>query len=72
MLVLLTGHLFESVNVFHDYKKKRMTLLCKDKVLSHGKTNFYWSSKIQMLQPWSKLSVNITRSEYFAESHEKQ
>ena len=49
-----------------------MNLLCKDKVLSHGKTNFCWSSRIQVLQLWSKLSVKIKRSEYFPVNHDMQ
>ena len=44
--------------------KKKMTFLRKDKVLAHGKTNFWWSSKIEMLQLWSKLPVKIKRSVY--------
>ena len=42
--------------------RKKMTLLYKNIVLSDRKTSFHWSSKIQMLQLWSKLPVKIKRS----------
>ena len=45
--------------------KKKMTFLRKDKVLAHGKTNFWWSSKIEMLQLWSKLSYPLKLKDLF-------
>ena len=47
-----------------------MTFPCKDKVLSHGKKYFYWSSKIQMLRLRSRLSGKIKRSQYFSVNHD--
>ena len=47
-----------------------MTLLCKDKVLSHDKTNFYWSTKTSILQLGTQVTVK--RSEFFAVNHDMQ
>ena len=77
ILVVLTRHLFENPNVFYVVKvlyvqilrlwKKKMTLVCKDKVLSHVKTFLLIFKKFSL---WSKLTAK--RSEFFAVNHEMQ
>ena len=64
--VVLIKHMFEDLNIFYCFKipyvtnftiiNEKVTLLCKNIVLSHGKLNFYSSSKIQMLQ----LVIQVT------------
>ena len=47
-------HMFYSLEILYvtnfTTMNEKITLLCKNIVLSHGKQNFYSSSKIQMLQ----------------------
>ena len=53
-------HLFYSFEILYLPNfviiKEKITLLCNNIVSSHGKLNFYWSSKIQMLQ----LVIQVT------------
>ena len=43
-----------------------MSLFCKNIVLSHDKSYFYWSSKIQVLQPIIQVTRQNNRPELFA------